>query len=98
MYQKQKPSKPKDKQKTKWATFTHYGTETRVITKLFKNTNTGISYRTKNNTKHHLEIKRNATKNNEYNLSGVYELQRTECPESIEGKQVKLSKRDTKNI
>jgi hypothetical protein len=33
-YQKQKLSKPKDKQKTKWATFTYYGLKTRVIIKL----------------------------------------------------------------
>jgi hypothetical protein len=63
----------------------YYGPETRVITKLFKNTNIGISYRTKTNIKHHLEIKRNATKNDKYNLSGVYELQCTECPRKYIG-------------
>jgi hypothetical protein len=104
MFQKQKPSKLKDKQKTKWATFTYYGPETRVITKLFKNTNIGISYRTKNNIKHHLEIKRNATKNDKYNLSGVYELQCTECPRKYIGKMGRILKarykehiRDIKN-
>jgi hypothetical protein len=38
----------------------------------------GISFRTKNNIKHHLRIKRSTTEY--YNLSGVYELQCTECP------------------
>jgi hypothetical protein len=30
----------------KWATFTYYGPETRMITKLFKNTNIGIAFKT----------------------------------------------------
>jgi hypothetical protein len=32
----------------KWATFTHYGTEKRMVTKLFKNTYTGIAFRATN--------------------------------------------------
>jgi hypothetical protein len=31
----------------KWATFTYIGKETRAITKLFKNTNLHIAYKTK---------------------------------------------------
>jgi hypothetical protein len=80
MYQKQKPLKPRVEQKRKWTTFTYFGPETRMITKLFKSTDVGISFRTKNNIKHHLRIKRSTTEKEKYNLSGVYELQCTECP------------------
>jgi hypothetical protein len=78
MYQKQKSPKPRVKQDRKWATFTYFGPETRTITKLFKNTDVGISFRIKYNVKHHLGIKRNTT--DEYNLSSVYQLQCTVCP------------------
>jgi hypothetical protein len=63
--------------KKKWATFTFFGPETRTITKLFKNTEIGISYRTRNSIKHLLRIKENKGK---YNQSGVYQLQCTDCP------------------
>ena len=39
----------KDNQKNRWAKFTYCGKETRMITKLFKNTNVKVTYRTKNN-------------------------------------------------
>jgi hypothetical protein len=57
--QKQKPLKSNDEQKKKWATFTFFGPESRAITKLFKNTEIGISYRTRNNIKHLLRIREN---------------------------------------
>jgi hypothetical protein len=34
-------------QKQKWAKFTYIGKETRIITRLFKNTNIRIAYKTK---------------------------------------------------
>jgi hypothetical protein len=34
--------------KVKWATFTYLGPETRTITKLFKNRDTGIAFKTTN--------------------------------------------------
>jgi hypothetical protein len=80
MYQKQKPPKPRVEQKRKWATFTYFGPETRTINKLFKNTDVGILFRTKNNIKHHFRIKRSTTEKEKYNLSGVHKLQCTECP------------------
>jgi hypothetical protein len=52
-----------------------------MITELFKNTDMGISFRTKNNIKHNLRTKRSE----KYNLSGVYELQCTECPRKYIG-------------
>jgi hypothetical protein len=36
---------------TKWAKFTYTGRETRIITKLFRNTNLQIAYTTNNNLK-----------------------------------------------
>jgi hypothetical protein len=64
--------------KKEWATFTFFGPETRTVTKLFKNTEIGISYRTRNNMKHLLRTKEN--NNDKYNLSGVYQLQFADCP------------------
>jgi hypothetical protein len=34
------------KLKEKWATFTYYGPETRMITRSLKNTNVGIEFKT----------------------------------------------------
>jgi hypothetical protein len=39
----------------------NFGPETGAITKLFRNTNIGIAYRTRNNIKHHLRVKQNTT-------------------------------------
>jgi hypothetical protein len=39
---------PTQKDKTKWATFTYVGPETRTITNLFWNTNLKIAYKTTN--------------------------------------------------
>lgn len=64
--------------KNKWATFTYFGHKISPITKLFKNTEVGISYKTKNNIRHLLKIKDD--KNDLYNLSGVYQLQCSNCP------------------
>jgi hypothetical protein len=47
--------------KQKFASFTYIGTETRIITNLFKNTNIHIAYRTKNTIQHHLQQKNNTT-------------------------------------
>jgi hypothetical protein len=41
-------------QQSKWTTFTYYGPDTRAITKLFKNTNIKIAFRTTNTTKNHI--------------------------------------------
>jgi hypothetical protein len=57
-------------------------TRARTITKLLKNSDVGISYRTKNNIKHLLRIKENKGK---YNQSGVYQLQSRDCPKKYIG-------------
>ena len=60
----------------KWATFTYTGKQTKYITKLLKNTNLKIAYKTKNtvglltqqHNKHHY------TNQNKFQKSGVYQL------------------------
>jgi hypothetical protein len=66
-----KPSE-KNTQKRKWTTFTFFGPEIRTITKLFKNTEVGIPYITKNNIKHLLRI--NENRNEKYNLTLTLEF------------------------
>jgi hypothetical protein len=58
-----KRRKKKNEQKSKWATFTFFGPETRTITKLFRNTKIGISHSTNNNTKHLQEERETKTEN-----------------------------------
>jgi hypothetical protein len=72
IYQKRKTSQNKEEEKTSWATFTYHGNDTRTITKLFKNTNIKIAYRTTNTIKNHLKAKIPLT--DIYNKSGVYQL------------------------
>jgi hypothetical protein len=64
--------------KRKWTTFTFFGPEIRTITKLFKNTEVGISYITKK--QHQTLLRINENRNDKYNLSGVYQLQCADCP------------------
>jgi hypothetical protein len=72
------------KKRRKLATFTFFGSETRTITKLFKNRDIVISYRTKNNIKHALKTKENKEEN-KYSQSGIYQLQCNECPKRYIG-------------
>jgi ribosomal protein L35 len=92
--QNHKPAKKNNEQKRKWVAFTFLGPESRTITKLFKNTEVGTSYRTKNNVKHLLRTKEN--NNGKCNLSGVCQLQCADCPRKycIQGER---SKQDLKN-
>jgi hypothetical protein len=41
------PKNPRNAKK-KWATFTYYGPETRIITRSLKSTNVGIAFKTNN--------------------------------------------------
>jgi hypothetical protein len=88
--QKQKPPKKNSEQKRKWAIFTFFGPETRTITKLFRNTEFGIAYRTKSNIKHLLRTKQD--NNGKYNLSGVYQLQSADCPQKYVGQTGQMFK------
>jgi hypothetical protein len=73
-----KHNSPNTATKTKWTTFTCYGPDTWTITKLFRNTNLKIAYKTTNTIKHHLKPKTPAT--DIYNKNGVYQLKCNECP------------------
>jgi hypothetical protein len=68
----------KETQKQKWATFTYFGTDTRTITKLLKNANIKISFKTTNTIKNHLRPKQQIA--DPYNNSGVYQLKCNESP------------------
>jgi hypothetical protein len=46
------------KETRKWATFTYVGKEVRAITKLFKDTEVHVAYKTKNTTQHHLQTEK----------------------------------------
>jgi hypothetical protein len=64
-------------QKQKWATFTYIGSQTRVITKLFKNSNIRIAYRTNNTIRNYLQNKDHNP--DKYSHSGIYELKCSSC-------------------
>jgi radical SAM protein with 4Fe4S-binding SPASM domain len=69
---------PHKTQKTKWATFPYYGPDMRIITKLFRNTNIKIAYKTTNTTKRHFKSKDKTVL--KYSQSGIYQLKCKECP------------------
>jgi hypothetical protein len=64
-------------QKTKWATFTYIGKETRTITKLFKKSNIHIAFKTNNSLQKQLQYKKPLE--NKYNKSGIYQLNCQNC-------------------
>ena len=64
--------------KTKLATFTYVGPQTKFITKLFKNTNLNIAYKT-NNTIGKLLTPNNTSTSDKFNKSGIYQLTCLDC-------------------
>jgi hypothetical protein len=58
----------------KWVTFTWV----RTITKVFRNTNLKVAFRTNNTIKHHVSMEEKTT--DVYNLSGVYQMLCKGCP------------------
>jgi hypothetical protein len=69
-------------QKEKWTTFTYISKETRTISKLFRNINTKIAYRTTNTIQNHIREKRH---DNIYNKSGIFQLNCGGCPKKYIG-------------
>ena len=69
----------------RWAKFTYVGRETRFITKLFKKSDIGIAYTTRDNLRHLLHNNQMNTAQNIYNKSGVYKLTCTECNKQYVG-------------
>jgi transposase-like protein len=70
--------------KKRWTKFTYVGKETRFITKLFKKTDIGIAYTTRDNLRHLLNNRTN-NKQDIYNKSGVYKLTCTDCNKQYVG-------------
>jgi CTP:phosphocholine cytidylyltransferase-like protein len=72
--------------KTKWATSTYRGKETRKITKLFKDTHVKTSFRKQNTaqniTKHHPQT-------DKYNTTGIYQMKCLDCPQKYIGQRGK---------
>jgi hypothetical protein len=62
----------------KWITFTYVGQETKQIARMFKDTNTKITFRTTNTIQKHLQPKQH--ENNEYGSSSIYRLKCMDCP------------------
>jgi hypothetical protein len=75
-------SEPQHK-KTKWATFTYSGKETKHITKLFKDTHIKISYKTRNTIQ---KLTKQHTQSDKYD-SGIYQLKCLDCPLNTLAKQ-----------
>ena len=66
------------KRKKKWAKFTYVGKETRLLTKLFKNTNINVTFTTDNTIEKRLTTKHKNDQNMD-DKNGVYQLCVT-CP------------------
>jgi hypothetical protein len=62
---------PKKKKQQKWATFTYFGKETRIITGLFKNKGVQTNFRTTNTVKN---TKIPSTYTYIFNNGGIYQL------------------------
>jgi hypothetical protein len=67
----------------KWITFTYTGKETRMITRLLKDYNVKIAYKTNNTISDHLRHKNG--KPDKYESSGIYELRCKSCPRKYIG-------------
>jgi hypothetical protein len=72
----------------KWATFTYTGKETKYITKLFKNMNLNIAYKTNNTIECPLTQQQNKhhyTNLDKFQKSGFYQLVYKECKKKYTG-------------
>jgi hypothetical protein len=72
-----RPSKNNIVQKDKWITFMYTGPSVRTITKLFRNTNMKVAFRTNNTIKQHIKAKEKIT--DKYDLCGVYQMSCKDC-------------------
>ena len=70
--------------KTKWATFTYVGPQTKHITKLFKNTNLQIAYKT-NNTIQKLFTRTNTSTADKFDNCEIYQLTYLDCNKQYVG-------------
>jgi hypothetical protein len=70
----------------KWTTFTYTGKETRYITKLFKETEINIAFKTNNTIKRIIKTNPHIEHKNRYNSPGIYKLKCKDCPLQYIGK------------
>ena len=71
-------------QKTKWVTFTYVGPQTKYITKLFKNTNLKIGYKT-NNTIQKPLTQTNTSASDKFDNCRIYQLTCLDCNKQYVG-------------
>jgi hypothetical protein len=80
--------------KQKWATFTNVGKETTFITKIFKETNLTVTFKTYNAIEYNLRAKQKCThnnnnnnnnNNNKYFATGIYKLTCLGCGRAYVG-------------
>jgi hypothetical protein len=83
------------KQKTKWTTFTYCCREVRQITKIFKNTEFKIAFRTQNTIGN---ILRHQATTDKYDNSGIYQIKCLDCSLRYIGQTGRTFKKDSKNI
>jgi hypothetical protein len=86
-------SKPKDNHTQYWATFTFVGKETKTITKLFKNTNIKIAYKTSNSLQKLLTPRPDTSKKDNFQKSGMYRLTCPDCKQTYTGQTRKNFKK-----
>ena len=77
------PEPPHQPPAKKWCTFTYIGKEATKITKLFKDTNLQIAYRTNNTIQKHLTQKNHTP--DKYTQSGIYKLTCSDCHKAYVG-------------
>jgi len=80
----EKTKRERDSQKGRWAKFTYCGKETRLVMKLFKNTNVKVVCRTKNNLGKLLKPQ-NIPKPDKYKKNGIYQLECLTCHKKYTG-------------
>src|SRR5215475_13756238 len=68
----------------RWAKFTYVGKETRLITKLFKNTNIKVTFTSDNTIENRLTTK-HKNDQNMYDKNGVYQLTCPDCEKKYTG-------------
>ena len=74
-----------EQQHKKWGTFTYIGKQTTYITKLFKNKNVKIAFRTQNTIGHILRHNDNPNQNAHFKKSGIYQLTCPNCKKKYKG-------------
>jgi hypothetical protein len=87
--QPRKHNTHEESKKVKWAIFTYCGKEVRQITKIFKDTQLSVAFRTQNTIEN---ILRQKTETEKYDNSGVYQMKCLDCPMKYIGQIVRTFK------